>query len=94
MARGSDWLQHLADRTELEGEMLPGCPILELAGDRRVLIERHKGVLEYATEQIRIQVSYGVICIKGCKLELVKMTPQQLVIGGRVDSVCIQRRTR
>ena len=93
MARSGDWLQHLADRTELEGEPLPGCPVVELAGDRRVLIERHKGVMEYGTERIRVQVSYGVICIEGCGLELIKMTPQQLVIGGRIDSVSLQRRS-
>ena len=93
MARGGEWLQHLADRTELESEMLPGCPIVELAGDRRVLIERHNGVLEYGMERIRVQVSYGVICIMGCGLELVKMTPRQLIIGGRIDSVCLQRRS-
>lgn len=94
MARGSAWLQYLADRTELETEPLPGLPILELAGDRRVLIERHGGVVEYGPERIRIRVSYGIICIIGCELEVVRMTHQQLVIAGQVDSVCIQRRCR
>lgn len=92
MARGGEWLQHLADRTELESEAIPGLPILELAGDKRVLIERHGGVIEYGPERIRVRVSYGTLCINGCRLELVRMTHQQLVIAGRVDSVCIQRR--
>ena len=94
MARGGEWLQHLADRTELESETLPGQPILELAGDRRVLIERHGGVIEYGSERIRVRVSYGMLCVNGCGLELVRMTHQQLVISGRIDSVWIQRRCR
>lgn len=94
MARYVDWLQHLADRTELESEVVPGLPILEIAGDRRVLIERHSGVLEYGPERIRVRVSYGVLCITGCSLELIRMTPQQLIIDGRVDSVCLQRRCK
>ena len=94
MARGREWLRQLADRTELESEALPGLPILEIAGDRRVLIERHRGVIEYGPERIRISVSYGTVCVNGCGLELVRMTHQQLVIAGRVDSVCIQRRCR
>lgn len=94
MVRHGDWLQHLADRTELESEALPGLPILEIAGDRRVLIERHKGVLEYGPERIRVRVSYGTVCITGCGMELVRMGHQQLVIAGRVDSVCLQRRCK
>ena len=92
MARGGDWLQHLADRTELESEALPGLPIVEIAGDRRVLIERHGGILEYGPDRIRVKVSYGTVCIAGCGLELIRMTHRQLVISGRVDSVCLQRR--
>ena len=94
MARSGDWLQQLADRTELESEALPGMPILEIAGDRRVLIERHGGVLEYGPERIRVRVSYGTVCVSGYSLELVRMTSQQLVIAGQVDSVCLQRRCR
>ena len=94
MARHGDWLQHLADRAELESEALPGLPILEIAGDRRVLIERHGGVLEYGPERILIRVSYGTVCVAGCGLELIRMTHQQLVIAGRVDSVFLQRRCK
>lgn len=94
MARSGDWLQHLADRTELESEALPGLPILEIAGDRRVLIERHGGVVEYGPERIQVRVAYGTVCVTGCGLELVRMTNRQLVIGGRIDSVCLQRRCK
>lgn len=94
MAYGRQWLQQLADRAEMESEALPGLPIMEIAGDRRVLIERHGGVIEYGPERIRVSVSYGSVCINGCGLELVRMTHQQLVIAGRIDSVCLQRRCR
>ena len=94
MVRGSEWLQHLADRTDLESEVIPGLPILELAGDRRVLIERHAGVIEYGPERIRVRVTYGTVSINGCSLELVRMSRQQLVITGRIETVCIQRRCR
>lgn len=94
MTRGADWIQHLADRTDLETESLPGQPVVEIAGDRRVLIERHRGVIEYGPERIRVRVSYGSLCVSGCGLELVRMSHQQLVIAGRIDSVCLERRCR
>ncbi len=87
-----NWLQRLADRADLLGESLPGVPLLEIAGDCRVLIEEHKGVTEYSKEQICIKVSYGLVCICGCGLELIKMSREQLAISGRIDCVKLQRK--
>ena len=73
---------------------LPGIPVVELAGDRRVLIEGHCGVSEYSRERIGIKVAYGLVCITGCGLELARMTKERLVIRGRIDHVHIQRRCK
>lgn len=85
-------LQRLADEADLSGEQLPGQPIVEIAGDRRVLIENHFGVKEYSRERISVKVKYGVITVCGCGLELIRMTKEQLVISGRIDAVSLQRR--
>ena len=74
------------------GEPVPGLPILELAGDRRVLIENHCGVKEYSRERICIGVKYGTVCVCGFGLELACMTREQLVICGRIDGITVHRR--
>lgn len=84
--------ERLADSADLSGEPMPGVPVVELAGDRRVLIERHGGVTEYSCERICVKVRYGLVCICGCGLELTCMTREQLVITGRIDAVQLQRR--
>ena len=71
---------------------LPGVPIVELAEDHRVLIENHSGVVEYGTERISVKVKYGLLCISGLDMELAKMTKDQLVIVGKIESVTIQRK--
>ena len=48
------FLDRLAEGIDLPGEALPGQPVLEVAGDRRVLIEHHRGVTEYSRERIGI----------------------------------------
>jgi len=88
------WMQRLADGMDLSGEPLPGVPVVEIAGDCRVLIERHAGVTEYSRERICVKVRYGVVCICGCGLELTRMAREQLVISGRIDCVQLQRRNR
>ena len=85
-------MEFLADRVELEAEPMPAQPIVEIAGDQRVLVENHKGVSAYSSERILINVSFGTVCICGCGLRLIRMTKEQLVIRGRIDAVSIQRR--
>lgn len=92
MGRGRFLLDRLTEEADLAGEPLPGQPIVELAGDRRVLIENHFGVKEYGSQRITVKVKYGCVCICGCGLELQRMTREQLVICGRIDSVTVQRR--
>lgn len=92
MIRKGNWARQLADQADLHEEHLPGVPLVELAGDRRVLIEGHCGVTEYSGHRIRARVRYGEIAVCGCGLELTVMTRQQLVISGRIDCVELQRR--
>lgn len=86
------WLDRLAEAADLPGENPPGQPIIELAGDTRVLIEHHRGVIQYGCEKISVKVKFGTVSICGYGLELAQMTKEQLVISGRIDSVTLCRR--
>lgn len=94
MKQNRNWIQRIADSVELEGEALPGVSIVEIAGDSRVLIERHGGITEYSKERIGVNVRYGSVCISGCGLEVTRMSREQLVITGRIDCLQLQRRCR
>lgn len=78
--------------TDLPGEPIPGQPLVELCGTERVLVEHHKGVTEYGETMIRVKVKFGSICVTGSGLELKHMTKEQLVIGGCVECVRLERR--
>lgn len=91
MQRGN-WMQKLTDSMDLQGELPPGIPVIEIAGDCRVLIERHGGMTEYSCERICASVCYGTVCICGSGLKLIRMTQEQLVISGQIHSVQILRR--
>ena len=93
MAKGN-WAQRLTEGMDLAGETLPGTTIAELAGDRRVLIEGHKGVTEYCRDRVTVKVGYGWLSICGCGLELRQMSKQQLVISGRIDAVQVRRKCK
>jgi sporulation protein YqfC len=86
------WIERIADVTDLQGEVFPGQPVVELLGDGRVLIEGHGGVTEYGKERIRVTMSYGCLCVCGYGLELARMCGMQLIITGRIDNISLIRR--
>lgn len=90
--RQRGWIERFTESADLQGELMPGQPLVELFGDRRVLIEHHGGVTEYGREKIQVRVKYGFLCICGGCLELARMTAEQLVITGRIDTVTLIRR--
>lgn len=85
-------LDALLDGADLPGEPIPGIPVVEISGECRVLIEHHRGVTMYSRERICVKVKFGQIAVCGCGLELMRMTKEQLVISGRIDSVSLLRR--
>ena len=84
-------LQILTESADLPAEAIHNVPLVELAGDNRVLIENHGGVCEYGGERIRVRLSYGQLCVCGSGMELARMNQEQLVISGRIDSVTLIR---
>ena len=92
MRKGRQLIENMMEQAAFHPEALPGHPIVEIAGHHRVLIENHRGVAAYGKEQILVNVTFGVICIAGCSLEIIRMTKEQLVIYGTIHSVGLQRR--
>lgn len=80
------------DRLDLPEEPMLGETLVEIAGYRRVLVENHRGVTQYARDQICVKVKYGIISICGADLELTRMSRDQLIVSGCIHSILLQRR--
>lgn len=89
MERKRDLARMFGDAADLPDEALPGLPLVEIAGNRRVLIENHLGVIGYGSQRICIKVKKGTVTVCGCHLELQRMTRSQIIITGRIDDVCL-----
>ena len=92
MTKGKDFLRRLTREGALQDQPLPGLPIVELAGNRRVLIENHRGVREYSRERIGVKVKSGLVVVCGQGLELSRMTRELLVIRGTIEGIRLERR--
>jgi sporulation protein YqfC len=87
--RGKDIMDRVTDAASRTGEPLLKQPLLELCGEHRVLIEHHKGIGAYSPKEIHVKVRFGEICIGGMDLEICRMTAEQLVITGRIETVTL-----
>lgn len=86
------WMDRIVRAADLQCEPIPGQPLVEILGQQRVLIEHHAGVIEYSRERIQVKMCYGCLCVCGQELMLARMTADQLIITGQIDSVSIDRR--
>lgn len=84
----SRWKQ-LAQR---HGENVLPRTLVEIWGNRRVLVERHQGILDYGTEEILVGATFGTVRIRGRELRLCCMSREQLFISGKIDSVELEGR--
>ena len=92
MGQRRNFWQAVTDMADLNSETPPGLPLVEVVGEGRVLIENHMGVNAYEDCQIRVKVKFGQIVVCGRSLTLCRMTKDQLLISGSIDSVTLCRR--
>ena len=74
-------------RLDIQAEALTRAPRITISGGDRVLIEGHRGLLEYAGDRIAAAGPGCRILIKGEGLSLVAMDRSELVVSGRLWAV-------
>ncbi len=63
------------------------APCIELSGNREILIEGCKGVLEYGCEQVRVNTSGMMLTIIGRGLNLRCISESSLMIDGVITEL-------
>lgn len=81
-------LRLAAEQLDLPEGFLQGEPMLTLDGDRSMMIERHRGIVEYGEERICIAARGYSIEVQGERLRLTAMDGESIHISGRIIGVC------
>ncbi|MBR5343372.1 MAG: sporulation protein [Oscillospiraceae bacterium] len=81
----------LAEKLELPAEAVGDALRLTALDDRRLLIEKHRGLLAYGTEEIRVSTGYGQLVLRGEALQMRAMNRSELLITGRLRSLVWER---
>lgn len=64
--------------------------LVEILGTERILVEHHRGIVSYGTEQILVGTTYGRLVVEGTKLRLCCMSREQLFLTGHFSSIQLE----
>lgn len=80
-------LPELADRLELPEEALSGAAKLTVTGDRRALIENHRGILAYSPACVVVSLGERQLSLYGNELRIRAMNRKELLVCGELQDI-------
>lgn len=68
----------------INGDFPSNMARIEIFGDKKIVVENHKGIIEYGDTLMRINCGKYVLKISGMDLELRAMNVNELAIVGKI----------
>ncbi len=79
-----------AEIFELPYQALPEVPLILIAGDGRLYLENHGGLLEYRDDYLKIRISRGKLILQGENFVIEDLKQKELLISGQLKSLQIK----
>lgn len=73
-------------------EVTTNVPKLTLTGHELLHVEQHRGLIDYASDQIVLRTACGLIRIAGAGMRFTLYTAGEALIVGRIDSVTFRQK--
>jgi len=77
----------MADLLEIPADLVLDMPRLTITGRNELYLENHKGIIEYSTVRMRINLSRGFLEVNGDNLEIQALMPDEMRIIGEISSI-------
>ncbi|MDF2502056.1 MAG: sporulation protein YqfC [Anaerosporomusa subterranea] len=80
-------MQRLAGLLELPQDIVLDLPRMTMLGNIQMLVENHKGIIEYTPELVRIRLKQGELVINGSDLVLGNLQAEQILVEGTMSEI-------
>lgn len=87
MGKKSSIKHKLSESLDLPKDVILNIPNIKITGNTEIMIENHRGILEYSNEILRMNSGLGVIKIVGSNLQIKEVSQEDIQIQGLIDSV-------
>lgn len=78
---------NIVESLELPRDIMYGAVIISAMGNRQVLVENYKGIIEYTTEKIRLQTKNCQVTILGKQLVVEYYTNEEMKVTGFIQGI-------
>lgn len=79
--------EKIVSACNIPSDVVLGYPIITMTGNRSVVIESYRGIIEYRVDMIRIQTKSGQIKVLGKSLNIEYYTSDEMKIEGCIASI-------
>lgn len=86
MRNNRQW-QRLAGILEIPQDIILDLPRITMLGNKQLLVENHKGIIEYTPSLVRIKLNQGELIIIGKNLILGNLQIEQILVEGTVEEL-------
>ena len=86
MRKNTQW-QRLAGVLEIPQDIVMDLPRITMLGNQQLLVENHKGIIEYTPSLVRIKLNQGELIVAGKNLMLGNLQIEQILVEGIVGEV-------
>jgi sporulation protein YqfC len=77
----------MADFLEIPRDLVMDIPKVTMIGRNELLLENHRGIIEYRNDLLRINLSRGFLEIQGSNIEIKALTPEDISLVGDINAV-------
>ncbi len=79
--------EKFAEMLDLPKEIVLNIPKITLVGNKDMMIENFKGIMEYEDDRIRVNTGIGVVKISGARLLIREITSEDIIISGDIRAL-------
>ncbi|MGI6662313.1 MAG: sporulation protein YqfC [Bacillota bacterium] len=79
--------QDLAEILELPLDVSLDLPRIVIVGELGVLIQNHRGLIQYSPDRIVVGVGEGQIAVTGESLKISEVNREDMIVRGRIKTV-------
>lgn len=82
--------RRLTDLFDLPQDVTLDLPRILLVGGLQVIIENHRGLIEYTPNRVAVGVTRGQVAIEGEELEIGIINVEEIMVLGRIRALLLE----
>lgn len=89
MGLGEKFTTRFIETFDLPPEVMLNLPLIMMVGGKSLILENHRGILEYSRERIRIRLAKGEVTLTGRNLLIQSISNEEIQIKGELTGLSL-----